>query len=110
MFTHDEKNPRPSCSSTEGDGNYLAGDTNTQPTDITTLSNAEWDRCMEFYASGYAHGTERGRQHERDDVEAIGREAARIVHWMAGIPPRDQEADAERRRRIDARFNERRSA
>lgn len=110
MFPHNEKNPRPSYSSTEGGGNYVAADTNTQPTDITTLSNAEWDRCMEFYSSGYSHGVAAGRKFADDEAASIGREAARIVHLMAGIPPRDQEADADRRRRTDARFNERRSA
>lgn len=110
MFTHNEKNPRPSCSSTKGDGIYMAAETNPQTTDITKLSNAEWDRCMEFYSSGYTAGVAAGRQYEHDEVATLQRDAARIVHDLAGIPPRDQEADAERRARIDARFNERRSA
>lgn len=110
MLPQDKKNPRPSCSSTEGDGNYLAADTNTQPTDITTLSNAEWDRCMEFYSSGYTHGVAAGRKFADEEAASIGREAALIVHRMAGIPERDHEADKARRARIDARFNERRPA
>lgn len=110
MFAHNAKNPRPSCSSTEGDGNYIAADTSTQPTDITKLSNAEWDRCMEFYSSGYTCGVAVGRKLADEEAASIGREAARIVHRMAGIPERDHEADAERRRRIDARFDERRTA
>ncbi|MEK4240809.1 hypothetical protein NYE39_02220 [Janibacter sp. FSL W8-0316] len=110
MFTPNEKNPRPSCNSTEGDGNYLAADTDLQPTDVTTLSNAEWDRCMDYYRSGYMAGLDRGRALADAEAAAIGREAARIVHLMAGIPERDREADKARRARIDARFNERRPA
>lgn len=110
MFTDDEKNPRPSGNSTEGDGNYVAADTKPQPNVLDEWPQARWDDFMTGYQSGYLAGIDRGRQHERDEVEAIGREAARIVHRMADIPPRDQDADAARRRRIDERFKEGRSA
>lgn len=111
MFTHNEKNPRPSGNSTEGDGNYvLAADTDTQPNVLDEWPQGRWDDYMTGYSAGYAHGIERGRQIEHNEITTIGREAARIVHRMADIPPRDQDADAERRRRIDQRFNEGKSA
>ncbi len=63
---------------------------------LPDLAQETWETFLNGYVVGYRHGLDAGREHERDELEEMGRTAARIVHRMAEIPPRDRAADEAR--------------
>lgn len=67
---------------------------------LVDLTPDQWDVAVVFYQSGYLHGLDAGREHERQEVAALQVAAAQIVHAMAEIPPRDVVED---RRQADRR-------
>lgn len=73
--------------------------------DITAMPPTEWTRFCEGYQSGYAHGVAHGRQLEHDELATLQREAVRIVHELAKVPPRDAEADRAAAERRAARWS-----
>lgn len=77
----------------------------TVPADVTTMSNAEWISYSDAWCNGWSAGIDEGRRREREEIATIGREAARIVHAMAEIPPRDADADRAAAARRDARWS-----
>lgn len=60
---------------------------------LVDLTPDQWDVAVVFYQSGYMHGLDAGRQHERDETTALMRNAVSIVHAMAKVPPRDEVED-----------------
>lgn len=53
-------------------------------TDVAALDAAAWDGAMEFYASGYRRGLERGRELADEEAAQLWREAGRVVRGLAG--------------------------
>lgn len=76
--------------------------------DITAMPDAEWAAFCLGYDTGLSHGYARGRQAEHDDVARIQRDAARIVHELAGAPVTDHEANARRAAQSAAYWSARR--
>lgn len=63
----------------------------------------EWpDARLEDYWTGYRAGVERGLQIADERDERAAREAARIVHRMAELPPVDRDAAGRRRAASEA--------
>lgn len=80
------------------------------PCALSTMAEPHADRaeaCWALYRSGYAAGWEAGWKAADEDLATLQREAAAVVHSLAGIPPRDLEADKAARERRDAHFAER---
>lgn len=74
---------------------------------LDRYSEAQFD-VTDWYLSGYNAGIERGRQLADDEAAALWRNAARVIHEMAKIAPRDEEADARRAEERAAWWAERR--
>lgn len=76
----------------------------TTPLDLINLSPRDryvWD---EGYLSGFCHGHAAGYAACDDEIASLQRAAAEVVHSLAGLKPRDREADRARRERINARW------
>lgn len=86
---------------------------------VAELSAEAWGICMEFYASGYRKGVERGRELADEDARKLWQAAGVMVKGLAGrsaLPDTDWiqhatseqlTAAAEQRRTDDvARFRE----
>lgn len=93
-----EATPNPQPSATTGSLK------DSPPNVLEDWPDTRWRDYLAGYESGYSLGIDRGRQIEHDDVAAIQRHAAGIVHAMAKLAPRDLDEDRARRARIDQRF------
>ncbi|CAG7574366.1 hypothetical protein FB554_2545 [Barrientosiimonas humi] len=54
--------------------------------DLASLSEDAWRLWLDGYGSGYRAGLERGRQLQDDELGALQRAAAAVVHRAAGLP------------------------
>lgn len=69
--------------------------------DLVTADSAVREAFWDGFESGYAAGYEAGFAAADDEIGTLQREAARIVHALAGVPQRDADADRRRRERRD---------
>jgi len=60
---------------------------------VASAAAADWAAFMAGYESGYMQGLDAGRRHERDETTELMRNAVRVVHALAEVPPRDAEED-----------------
>lgn len=60
--------------------------------------------CWAVYRSGYVSGWDAGWKAADEDAANLQREAARIVHALANVPPRDRGEDRRRAEARDAYF------
>jgi hypothetical protein len=84
----------------EANSNRFAGEATVPPTDLVSLPPAERRLWWDGYTWGRVHGLEDGYQRGYAacdaEIASLQREAARVVHLVAGIPPHQ---DAQERRR-----------
>ncbi len=79
------------------------------PVNLADLSGRERALWMDGFvwgrAGGMADGWHEGYAACDAEIASLQREAARIVHHLAGIPARDREADRQRAERRQARWS-----
>lgn len=94
---------RPSGSSDAAEASFAGpAPTLPKPQDMT---DSQWQAALGWYRSGYVAGEEAGRRHAIEESERMWKEAARVVHKLAGSPPLGQELTAEAREREQAQAN-----
>jgi len=60
---------------------------------VPDLTPEQWAVAIVFYDCGYKHGLHAGVRRERAETTELMRNAVRIVHALAEVPPRDAEED-----------------
>ena len=69
------------------------------------MTRREWETYLDGYGWGYAEGITEGRRQAEEDIANLQRSAAEVVHFLAGIPPRDRDADKAAAQRREARWS-----
>ena len=104
----DKNAPARSGNSGEGSENQMGAGLSSEVTNLARLTPSESRLWNDGYQWGRTHGLEdgfkQGYQKCDEEISTLQREAARIVHHMAGIEPRDPDVDRANRERIDNYF------
>ena len=70
--------------------------------DLLALDERDWQMWLAGYGSGVQAGIERGRQLQDDELGALQRAAAAVVHRAAGLPDLGQDLSVEGAARREA--------
>lgn len=98
----------PAGNGTDSENTWRRSETDsiaTKPVDLVNATPKIRDAFWQGFTSGYCAGHEAGREFAEDEISALQREAARVVHGLARISERDREVDKARRARIEARWS-----
>jgi hypothetical protein len=109
MHILNENAPARSGNSGEGNESHVGAGLNAEPIDLVALSPQEARLWFEGFQwgriEGRAVGYKAGYAACDNEISTLQHEAARIVHYLAKVPPRDREADGQAAQRRESHWN-----